>query len=115
MRYIILVLVSFVIGTSPAFAGAGHNHGHGDSHAPISQAEAKTAGKEVIEKLINESKIDGSWAKISAGEATQKEFGGRTEWVVVFKNDGISDPEKRTLYVFLSLDGGYIAANYTGN
>lgn len=47
--------------------------------------------------------------------AEQKEFVGRLEWVIIFKNDSIADPEKQTLYVSHTLDGAYIAVNYTGN
>lgn len=41
-------------------------------------------------------------------------FDGDTEWVVVFVNDKIADTDKQKLYVFLTLGGDYIAANYTG-
>ena len=33
---------------------------------------------------------------------------------MTFKNPAVSDPAKGTLYVFLSLPGNYIAANFTG-
>jgi hypothetical protein len=41
-------------------------------------------------------------------------FKGNPEWVAVFVNDEITDPDKRTLYIYLTLGGDYIAANYTG-
>jgi hypothetical protein len=42
-------------------------------------------------------------------------FNGEPEWVAVFVNDKITDTEKRKFYVFLTLGGDYIAANFTGN
>lgn len=37
------------------------------------------------------------------------------EWVVIFNNQKISESDKQKLYVFLTLNGEYIAANHTGN
>jgi hypothetical protein len=34
--------------------------------------------------------------------------------VAVFVNDKITDPAKQKLYVFMTLGGDYLAANYTG-
>ncbi len=36
------------------------------------------------------------------------------EWLVIFNNENITDEEKQTLYVFLTISGEYIAVNYTG-
>lgn len=100
---------------APAIAGPGHDHNHGHSHGPIS---AEKAGKKAIEKvaqLVDRKKIDSSWAKIKPTSIEKKEYAKGPEWVVTFNNPKISNPEKQTLYLFYSLDGHYIATNYTGN
>ena len=52
--------------------------------------------------------------KILALGANQKTFSNEVEWVVTFKNDKVSDATKQTLYLFFTLDGSYIATNFTG-
>lgn len=92
----------------------GHDHGHGHSHAPVDQKQAEKAAIKSVARLVKQGKIDSSWKSVSVAMAEKKKFGGKMEWVVSFKNDKISDSSKQTLYVFLSLTGRYIAANYTG-
>ncbi len=103
----------------PILAGANHDHGddHGHSHAAeaINQDSAKQSATKIISALIKKNKIDSSWANITASSAEKKEFDGRMEWVVVFNNDKIADSNKQKLYIFLTLNGDYIAANHTGN
>ncbi|VAW88082.1 hypothetical protein MNBD_GAMMA17-1542 [hydrothermal vent metagenome] len=94
MKNIITVLfLSSLLFGIPAMAGSGHEHdkdgGHSHVHKTINSEEAAT-----IE---------------------QKSYKNGPEWVTTFKNDKISDVTKQTLYLFFSLDGHYIAANYTGN
>lgn len=116
MRYLISTLASlFVLLASPVYAGAGHDHGHGHSHEPVTQVEAEEIAANSVAKLVQRKKIDGSWSTVAVHSSEQKEFGGQMEWVVIFKNEKVTDPEKQTLYVFLTLEGRYLAANYTGN
>lgn len=95
-----------------ASAGAGHNHGH--SHQPVDQQRAQAVATQSVQRLADSGKIDKSWKSVSASKAEQKKFGSRMEWVVVFNNDKVADAGKRKLYVFLTLAGEYLAANYTG-
>ena len=41
-----------------------------------------------------------------------KKFLSQTEWVVTFTNE--KNVKKKKLYIFLKLNGEYIAANFTG-
>lgn len=97
-------------------AGGGHNHGHGHSHSntAVNQETAKVNATKIVVSLANRKKLDNSWATVKANSVEKKEFKGNPEWVVVFVNDEITDPAKKTLYVFLTLGGDYIAANYSG-
>ena len=100
--------------SATAMAGSGHDHGHSHSHAPVNQATATTNATEVVAALVKRNKLDESWASIKPSSVEKKVFGGAPEWVAVFVNDKITDTDKRKLYVFLTLGGDYIAANYTG-
>lgn len=106
------LLLSFVLFASPVMAGSGHDHGH--SHGPISSEEVTGKATKKVQKLAEAGKIDSSWSKTKAAGAEQKEYSQGPEWVITFKNDKLSDSSKQTLYLFFSLDGHYIAANYTG-
>ncbi len=114
-----IILSAFFALLSPAvFAGAGHDHGHdhghGHAHAPVTQQQAEVNASRIVSTLVNRGVIDETWADKPVKEAQQKNFGGQMEWVISYANEAVSDPEKRTLYIFLTLAGEYIAANYTG-
>ncbi len=108
------LLFGFILSlyTFPAMAGSGHDHGH--SHAPANQETAEKNATSIIATLVKSDKLENSWTSITASSVEKKVFNGNPEWVVIFVNDKISDPAKRTLYVFLTSGGDYIAANYTG-
>lgn len=116
------IFFSLVLTFSPAalLAGANHDHGHSHddghshSHDPVDKTKAEEVAKKSIAMLVKKGKISSSWESVSVANAEKKKFGDKMEWVVSFKNDKISDASKQTLYVFLSLTGDYIAANYTG-
>jgi len=109
----ILLALLFML-SSQIYAGTGHDHGHGHSHDPISQAEAQKIAKDSIAQLVKKETIEKTWSKAIFQSAEQKEFGGKTEWVVVFENNKVSNAKESVLYIFLTLGGKYIAANYTG-
>ena len=110
------LLVSTLLCVAPAFAGAGHDHGPdgGHSHGPLSSEGAIKKAEQQVKTLIERGKLDKTWANAKATGATQKDFGKGAEWVVTVKNEKVTDPAKQTLYVFFTVNGNYLAANYTG-
>jgi len=114
----VLFLSSLLFGT-PAIAGTGHAHdkdgGHSHTHKTINGKEAATRAVMKVEQLAKKGKIDNSWSGLEASTIEQKDYKNGPEWVIIFKNEKVSDVAKQTLYLFFSLDGHYIAANYTGN
>jgi len=103
-----VLLVSSLFFVSPVIV---HAHGSGgQSHGPISRSEVIKKSTEKVKSLTESDKLDKSWAGADAYDASTK----GDEWVVTYKNDKESDSAKRTLYVFFSLDGVYIATNFTG-
>jgi len=116
MRIISTALfVSALLITSPVMAGSGHDHGNGGhSHGPISSEGVIKKATKQVKALAERGKLDKSWVGIAAEGASQKTYSNETEWVVTFRNNKVSDPEKQTLYLFFTLDGSYIATNFTG-
>jgi hypothetical protein len=108
----ITLLLSFLLFATPIMAGSGHSHGH--SHGPVTSEEAINKATKEVQRLAEAGKIDSSWSNSNAANAEQKEYSAGPEWVVTFKNDKVGDASKQILYIFLTLDGNYIAANYTG-
>lgn len=110
------LLLGFALALLPVSvtAGSGHDHGHSHSTAPVNQATAKANALEIVASLVKRNKLDNSWGSITASSVEKKTFGDHSEWLAIFVNDKITDSAKRTLYIFLSLDGAYIAANHSG-
>lgn len=112
----LLLGLFFSLCSTSVMAGSDHvhDHGHSHSHAPVNQVTATTNATEIVAALVKRNKLDESWAFITPSSVEKKVFNDNSEWVAVFENDKITDTDKQTLYVFLTLAGDYIAANYTG-
>jgi hypothetical protein len=112
-----LLFLSLLIFGAPVMAGGGHEHDSdgGHSRGPVSSDSAVNKALKKMKQMAGEGKIDASWSGIKAASVEQKTYPKGPEWVITFKNDKINDATKQILYLFFSLDGHYIAANYTGN
>ena len=101
----------------PVMAGSGHSHDAdgGHAHGPISSDTAVNKASKKLSQLAEAGKIDASRSGIKSASVEQKTYSKGPEWVITYKNDKVSDAAKQTLYLFFSLDGHYIAANYSGN
>lgn len=95
-----------------AIAGGGHGHSH--SYTPVNQATAKTKATKIVAALVKRNKLDKSWSSVTVNSIDKKTYQGNSEWVAVFVNNKITDKQKQKFYVFLTLGGDYIAANFTG-
>ncbi len=103
------LLLAFPV--APVIAGSGHSHG---PQKAISSEQAASRASKFIARMVDAEKIDASWVKIAPDSVEKKTFSQDPEWVVTFKNNNIKDPSKQTLYMFLSLYGDALGANYTG-
>ena len=110
------LLLTFALGILPmtAIAGSGHDHGHSHSYTPVNETTAKDNANKIVAALVKRKKLDDSWASITASSIEKKTFKGNSEWLAIFVNNEITDDNKQKLYVFLTLGGDYIAANFTG-
>lgn len=82
------------------------------------EVDKKTAEKNAEKKiasLIEKNKLEKSWASIKASSVEKKDNNGTTEWVIIYNNAKVTEADKHKLYIFLTMGGEYIAANYTGN
>ncbi len=109
----ITLVLSSLLFASPVMAGPGNKHDH--SHGPVSKEEVIKRAIKNMKRLAKAEKIDASWSKIKSPSSIEKKtFSKATEWLVTFTNDKTSDPSKKHLYIFFTLNGHYIAANHTG-
>jgi len=122
-KFSVLIALILYFATFAAVADSNHEHDHNHdgghdhsthSHDPINQTQAEEFASKSLAKLVSKRKIADSWKDAKVAKSEQKKFGSKTEWVVSFSNDKISNDNKKTLYIFLSLNGDYVAANYTG-
>ena len=88
--------------------------GPGHSHAPVSKEVAAGMAAEKRDQLVKSGKLDKIWSGVAVSSIEQKTFAKGPEWVIAFRNDAAADPAKRTLYLFYSLDGHYLASNFLG-
>lgn len=116
MKILIALLFSSLLSciTVPAAAGSGHSHGNGHSHGPITKEQVIQKAVKRLKRLVKSGKLHQSWQGIKAVDALKKNFSGKKEWVVSFKNPNIKNESKQNLYMFFKLDGHYLATNYTG-
>jgi len=119
MRLTIL-LSGFILSlfTFSAVAGSdhdhGHDHGHSHSYTPVNQDKAQSNATEIVAALVKRNKLEKSWTSVNADLVKKITVQGNPEWMVVFVDKNITDVKKQKLYVFLTLGGDYIAANFTG-
>jgi len=70
--------------------------------------------KKIISDLVYKDKLANEWLEADIFSTEKKVYTGNTEWVVVFFNNKADHKTKQKIYVFLSLEGEYIAVNFTG-
>ena len=100
--------------TAPAALAdvGGSCHFHGNK--PATEAVVTACGDKRKAALIKAGKLEASWqaAKLDKAELVDGKKG--KEWKVAFKDPSAKDPSKATLYMFFTLPGNFIAANFTG-
>ena len=96
-----------------AFAGGGGScHFHGN--APAKEAVIVGCATDYKDGLASKGKIDASWKGVQLEKAETIEGKKMKEWKLTFKNVAEKDTFKQTLYMFYTLTGNFIAANFTG-
>lgn len=99
-------------------APAAHAGGGGDCHfhgsAPAKESIITGCAKQQKDTLAAKGKIDASWKAVALEKAETVDGKSKKEWKLTYKNPAEKDASKQTLFMFYSLSGNFIAANFTG-
>ncbi len=114
-KFLIMTIIaasslSLSSGVSADPAGSCHFHGS----KPAEPDTVSRCAWERKEILIEKAKIDSSWDSIQQDRLEQVEGKKGKEWLVTFRNPNARDKAQETLYMFFTLTGNFIAANFTG-
>lgn len=115
MKTFIIVLASVAaVGLSnPVLASEGGGcHFHGNT--PAKEVTVVGCALQRKDTLATSGKIDPSWKALKHDKVEQVDGKKGKEWKVTFKDPAAKDKAKETLYVFFTLPGNFIAANFTG-
>lgn len=108
-----MVVVATLTFSTWTFAGVGSScHFHGSQQAP--QSTIEQCANQRRDLYIKNGTIDGSWKGIAPRvvEVVNGEKG--QEWRVRFDNPNASDKSRTKLFMFFTLRGNFVAANYSG-
>lgn len=113
MKHIKIFILTIFLTLSPLVALAHGAGGHHDT-TEFTQNEAIEYAAYRVKELIENGKIEKSWELPKVVSAEQKVYGHDIEWVITLQNSKASDQAKSRLYIFLTANGEFIAANFTG-
>ena len=114
MKTLIATLaVSLAAIADPASADEGGGcHFHGSKPATADTVSGCATQRKA--QFVKQGKLDATWAAVKAGAPEQVDGKKGKEWKVTFENLATADKTKQTLYMFYTLPGNFIAANFTG-
>ncbi|MDX2219339.1 MAG: DUF6488 family protein [Burkholderiales bacterium] len=104
--------MSLTTSTSVHADPGGRCHFHGSK--PASEATVQDCAAQRKDTLIKSGKLDASWKAISAEKIEAVDGKKGKEWKVSYRNPAVTDKSKETLYMFFTLPGNFIAANFSG-
>ena len=105
--------LSTALWTPAALASEGGScHFHGSK--PATEATVSGCALQRKDTLVKTGKLDAAWTAIKPTNIETIEGKKGKEWKVTFKDAAANDKTKETLYMFFTLPGNFIAANFTG-
>lgn len=106
-------LLASLFAAPAALADVGGScHFHGNK--PATEAVVTDCAGKRKAALVKAGKLDASWQAAAFDKAELVDGKKGKEWKVVFQNPAAPDAAKRSLYLFFSQPGNFIAANHTG-
>ncbi len=109
----ITALAGALLVTPMAFAGVDSScHFHGNT--PIKESVIAGCATAKKDALAASGQIETAWKSVQLGKAETIEGKKMKEWKLTFNNPAAKDAAKQTLYVFYTLSGNFIGANFTG-
>ena len=114
MKKISLILsLSAALWAPAAWADKGGScHFHGNK--PAVEATVSGCAQQRKDALVKSGKLDAAWSALKPEKIEAVEGKKGQEWKVTFKDASAKDKTKATLYMFFTLPGNFIAANFTG-
>lgn len=109
-----IVVLGVALAVSPmGIAGPGGScHFHGSK--PATEPIVVDCAMQRKAALVSTGKLDKSWEVAKVDKAEQADGKKGKEWRVTFKDPAAKDKSKETLFMFFTLPGNFIAANFTG-
>jgi hypothetical protein len=99
--------------TPATFASEGGGcHFHGSK--PAAEATVSGCAAQRKDALVKSGKIDASWSAVKLDKIESVDGKKGKEWKVTFKDSATKDKNKKTLYMFFTPPGNFIASNFTG-
>lgn len=111
VRAIIFSFLTFVPFASNADPG-GSCHFHGSK--PAAESTIIKCADQRKDTLVKGGKLDKSWGPIKHASIEYVDGKKGKEWKVIFANPDAPDQAKRSLFMFFTPPGNFIAANHTG-
>lgn len=109
----IAILAAGVSSTGSAVASPGGScHFHGKM--PASETVILDCANQRKEALMANGKLDKSWQAVKVERAELVDGKKGKEWRVTLKDPSAKDKARETLYMFFTVPGNFIAANFTG-
>lgn len=99
-------------GSSAMASESSSCHFHG--HQPAAESTVVTCATQRKDALVANGKLASAWRAIKPENVVAVEGKKGKEWKVTFKDAAATDKSKETLYMFFTLPGNFIAANFTG-
>lgn len=113
MKHIITSMALCTALAAPAWADKGGScHFHGNK--ATSEATVTGCAQQRRDALVKAGKLDASWQAVTPDKPQPVDGKKGREWKVSFSNPAATDKTKGTLYMFFTLPGNFIAANFTG-
>ena len=98
---------SMAVVATPAYAHPDRDQDYRPQRKPIAEL-----AKQAVVKLVTQSKLPASWAKIDASDSDLRANNGKPQWVVTFENPQIKSASKRKLYVTMTGTGEFVSASH---
>lgn len=106
-------LVALFSIAAPATASEGGScHFHG--YKPAAETVVLGCAKDRKDALVKSGKLEASWQPLQHSQIEKVEGKKGKEWKVTFKHPASKDKAKENLYMFFTMTGNFIAANFTG-
>jgi Family of unknown function (DUF6488) len=105
-------LISAPVSTTALAAEGGSCHFHGNK--PATETVVLDCANKRKDALLSNGKLEPTWQAVKHDKAEIVEGKNGKEWKVTYKNTSAKDKDQQSLFMFFTLPGNFVAANFTG-